>query len=102
MIPPRRVWLNIGGTVYEVTVYDLLTPDDTPDALKFAQGPGYITVRQVIYPVVPPQTGDRLNHRSRFAACAYPHVLARSKIIASASERASVAGGGSSRASSAR
>jgi hypothetical protein len=58
MIPPRRVWLNIGGTVYEVTVYDLLTPDDTPDALKFAQGPGYITVRQVIYPVVPPQTGD--------------------------------------------
>jgi hypothetical protein len=57
MIPPRRVWLNIGGTVYEVTVYDLLTPDDTPDALKFAQGPGYITVRQVIYPVDRPQTG---------------------------------------------
>jgi hypothetical protein len=57
MIPPRQVYLNIGGTVYQLTIYDLLHPEDAVDAIPFSQGPGYITVRQVVYPVAEPQTG---------------------------------------------
>lgn len=53
-MPPRKVWLEIAGTVYELTVYDVIAPVEAVDAIPFAQGPGLLTMRQVIYPVAGP------------------------------------------------
>lgn len=57
-MPPRKVWLDLSGTVYEIAVYDVIAPRDAIDALPFREGPGYITVRPVVYLVDPQRPRD--------------------------------------------
>lgn len=51
-MPPRKGFFQIRGEIYEIAVYDVIAPTDVTDAMPFSVGPGRITIRPVVCPVV--------------------------------------------------